>query len=166
MRNTLRALVVSAILIGCIGCSGGPSSTPSMPRVPREPAGGVQAAAISWATAFLTGTVADIQEMEGRQCTSNSPHFSPTLLAGYLKVTRRSMEQSIGIPLDRIRITGVVTRNVASTQGEAEVQYDLPSSKVGNDNWVTYQVEDGRWKESSCTAPIGGVSQTPSRTSG
>jgi len=151
---------MTAILTAFCACTAGPSSTPSSSSALREPAGSLQAAAISWSKAFLTGTGVDIREMEGQQCVSNTAHYSPEFLERYLKATREAMEQYVGIPLDRIRITGVLTRNLTSTQGEAEVQYDLPSSKVGNDNWVTYQVQDGRWKESSCQAPIGGESET------
>jgi len=162
MRSALRALAVVTTLAACSACTPGSPSTFSSSSASREPASGLQAAAISWSNAFLTGTVAEIRGMEGTQCSSETPHFSPTFLAGYLKAIRESMERYIGVPLERIRVTGVLTRDVTSTQGEAQVQYDLPSSRVGNDNWVTYQVQEGRWKESSCQAPIGGQSSSAS----
>jgi hypothetical protein len=55
-------------------------------------------------------------------------------------------------------------RNVTDTSGEAEVQYDLPASAVGNDNWVTFERHNGHWKVSDCHAPIGGSSSSSSGT--
>jgi len=110
--------------------------------------------------------VADIRNMEGASCLSGTPTFSPTLLEAYLKTTRAEMEHHLGVPLGSIRITGVQVRNVTAISGEAEVEYALPSSVVGNDNWVTYQYHGGQWKETNCHAPIGGESQTsPASTS-
>ena len=53
-------------------------------------------------------------------------------------------------------------RNATATYGEAEVDYELPASVVGNDNWVTYQYQDGQWNETNCHAPIGGESESVS----
>ena len=68
--------------------------------------------------------------------------------------------QSTGLdyfsPVDKIKISRVAVRNVTSTSGEALVNYDLPATVVGNYNWVTYTVHNGRWKVSDCHAPIGG----------
>ena len=52
------------------------------------------------------------------------------------------------------------TRSVASTHGEAQVRYDLPAAKVGNDNWVEFTRHGGRWKVSNCQHAIGGASST------
>ena len=70
------------------------------------------------------------------------------------------MQRVFGRPLDAIKMQGVLTRNVTSTSGEAEVQYDLPRELAGNDNWVSYEVHDGQWKVADCHAPIGGNSQS------
>ena len=72
------------------------------------------------------------------------------------------MQEHIGVPLDHIRVLGVQVRQATATSGQAEVEYDLPASVVGNDNWVTYQVQNGHWKETNCHAPIGGESQSAS----
>jgi hypothetical protein len=163
----MRALVVTAILTACVGCSGASSSSSSVALpAPREPVGSIQAAAVSWARAFLTGTVADLKGMEGRECTANTPQYSPAFLSTYLEADRENLERSMGVPINQIRIIGVTTQNVTATQGQAEVLYNLPSSKAGNDNWVTYQIENGRWKETNCHAPIGGESQGPTSGSG
>ena len=69
---------------------------------------------------------------------------------------RLEMARFTGEPLSTIRVAGVQTRNVTATRGEAVVQYDLPVAKTGNDNWVTYDYEDGQWKVANCHAPIGG----------
>jgi hypothetical protein len=117
---------------------------------------GMRAAALAWSRAFLTGTPADIRNMEGPACLTAS---NPTLETEYLRGLRGVMRQHIGMPLDHIRVTGVQVRRATATAGEAEVQYDLPASVVGNDNWVTYRYVHGGWKETNCHAPIGGESQ-------
>ena len=72
------------------------------------------------------------------------------------------MQRNTPVPLDRIRITSVQLRQVTATSGQAQVDYDLPFTVVGNDNWVTYQYLNGQWKETNCHAPIGGDSQSVS----
>ena len=76
------------------------------------------------------------------------------------------MQRYFGRPLDKIKNTRVVVRNVTSTSGEALVEYDLPATVVGNDNWVSYTVHNGRWNVSDGHAPIGGskISKTGSVT--
>jgi len=120
--------------------------------------GTIQAAAVAWAKAYLTGTLADIHTMEGFQCSYHSS-LSPAFLSAYLNAERAGLAKSLETPLNMLRITGVLTRNVTATQGEAEVVYNLPTAKVGNDNWVSYQIQHGTWKEINCHAPIGGESQ-------
>lgn len=75
------------------------------------------------------------------------------------------MRRRLGRPLDAIGVRGVRVRNVTATTGEAEVQYDLPRSVVGNDNWVEFRLENGRWKVSNCHAPIGGESSSSTASS-
>jgi hypothetical protein len=98
--------------------------------------------------------------MEGASCLSGTPTYSRPFLEAYLKRMRAEMAHYVGVPLGSIRITGVRVRNVTATRGEAEVEYALPASVVGNDNWVTYQYQNGQWKETNCHAPIGGESQS------
>jgi len=146
--------------VTCAACSIGSTSS-STPTSPTDPTtAGLRAAATAWAHAFLTGTVADIRSMEGTSCLSGTPTLNPTLLEAYLGGLRAEMEHHLGVPLGTIRITGVRLRNVTAISGEAEVEYDLPASSVGNDNWVTYQYQGGHWKETNCHAPIGGESQS------
>jgi hypothetical protein len=120
-------------------------------------AAGLRTAATAWSHAFLTGTLADIHSMQGASCRTGN-HVSPTVVQAYLKATRLEMEHYVGVPLSSIRITGVQVRNVTATSGDAEVQYALPASVVGNDNWVSYAYQDGQWKVTDCDAPIGGES--------
>jgi hypothetical protein len=122
---------------------------------------GLRAAAVAWARAVFTGTVADIKGMEGSQCRSG-PHYSPTVLNEYLRGMRSGLQHSLGTPLGSIRITGVRTRNVTATTGDAAVLYALPAAVVGNDNWVTYGYQHGKWRVTSCHYPIGGESVSPS----
>ena len=160
-RGTPRAtgwfLALASVL--CAACASG-STASSPPASSQDPGtAGLRAAARAWSDAFLTGTVADIRNIEGASCLSGTPTFSPALLEAYLRGMRAEMEHHLGVPLSSIRITGVQVRNITATTGEAEVEYALPPSVVGNDNWVTYQYHGGQWKETNCHAPIGGESQ-------
>jgi len=150
-------LLAGCLIVPCAACSIG-STASSSPASPSDTTiTGLRAAAMAWSQAFLTGTVADIRSMEGAPCLATG---SATLEAEYLRGLRGVMQQHLGIPLDHIRVIGVQVRQATATSGQAEVEYDLPASVVGNDNWVTYQVQDGRWKETNCHAPIGGESQS------
>ena len=160
MWRTLRWAIFGGLTVLIAACSSG-SATPTTAasQNARTPAG-LRAAAITWSHAFLTGTVADIRNMEGGSCLSGTPTLKPTLLDAYLRAMRAEMKHYVGVPLGSIRITGVRIRNVTAITGEAEVEYALPQSVVGNDNWVTYQYQGGQWKETNCHAPIGGESQS------
>jgi hypothetical protein len=125
---------------------------------------GLQSAATSWAHAFLTGTAADISSLESAECRS-STNLDSSTVAAYLKAERAGMARYFGEPLSSIKVTSVEVRNFAPSSGEAEVQYDLPAAKVGNDNWVTYEYQGGRWKVSDCHAPIGGESSSSGSSS-
>jgi hypothetical protein len=145
----------------CATCATG-SSSPTSFRLPTETGTpGLRDAARAWSEAFLTGTVANIRSMEGASCLT-TPTIAPAVMEAFLKADRAEMERYVGVPLASIRIKGVQVRDVTATTGDAEVQYDLPSSVVGNDNWVSYGYQDGQWKETNCQAPIGGESSSPS----
>jgi len=144
------------------------SAAPASSSAPGSPTDvgitGLRAAALSWSHAFLTGTVADIRNMEGTQCRS-VPTVSPTVVKAYLKGMRAELQHYLGAPLHSIRIAGVRTRNVTATTGNAEVEYRLPASVVGNDDWVSYGYQHGKWKVTNCHAPIGGESSSSSASS-
>ena len=117
----------------------------------------LKATAIAWAHAFLVGSLNDIKALQGPECAVHSGTTIPSPTVNqYLRGERAVMQRYFGRPLDKIKITRVAVRNVTSTIGEALVEYDLPATVVGNDNWVSYTVHNGRWKVSDCHAPIGG----------
>jgi hypothetical protein len=87
---------------------------------------------------------------------------NPKLKKEYLRAMRAELQKYLGHRLSSIRITGIRTRDVAVSTGEAEVEYALPASVVGNDDWVTYGYEGGRWRVTNCHAPIGGESSSSS----
>jgi hypothetical protein len=127
----------------------------------------LRATALAWAHAFLIGSAADMKALQGPECTSPSePTIAASTVSMYLRGMRVGMQAHFGLPLDKIRIRGVVVRNVTATTGDALVEYDLPAAVVGNDDWVSYAVHAGRWKVADCHAPIGGEStSTKSATS-
>lgn len=145
----------------CAACSSGvvPHAAHSSSTDKGTP--GLRNAARAWSKAFLTGTVADIHSSEGAACLS-TPTVTPTLEEAYLRSQRAAMEHDLGVPLASIRIDGVQVRDVTATSGDAEVHYALPASVVGNDNWVAYGYQGGKWKVTDCHAPIGGESTTAS----
>ena len=99
--------------------------------------------------------------MQGPEChDATASTFSSDVKATYLRGLRAMLRQHLGKPLDEIKILGIDVRDVASAHGEAQVRYDLPAAKVGNDNWVEFTRHGGRWKVSNCHAPIGGESST------
>jgi hypothetical protein len=113
----------------------------------------------------LTGTLDDIKTLQGPECTPQSiSSIDRATASDYLRRTRVEMQRVFGRPLDAIKIRGVQTRNVTSTSGDAEVEYDLPRELAGNDNWVSYEVHNGQWKVANCHAPIGGNSQAATAT--
>jgi hypothetical protein len=98
-----------------------------------------------------------MQALQGPECADHSGTTIPIRTRSqYLRDDRAVMRKYLGRPLDKIKISGVAVRNVTSTSGEALVEYDLPATVVGNYNWVSYTVHNGRWKVSDCHAPIGG----------
>jgi len=103
--------------------------------------------------------------MAGASCISAAPTATPTVMEAYLKRMRAVMEHHFRVPLGSIRITGIKVRSVTATTGDVEVQYALPASVVGNDNWVSYGYRRGRWKETSCQAPIGDESNSSTSSS-
>ena len=70
------------------------------------------------------------------------------------------MRRQLGKPLGKIHIRNVELRNMTADRGEAQVIYDLPPEKVGNDNWVEFTLHRGNWKVSNCHAPILGNSSS------
>jgi hypothetical protein len=81
-----------------------------------------------------------------------------------LRHMRAVLEHNLGVSLASIKVTGVRVRNVTATSGEAEVQYNFPTSVIGNDNWVTYELHGGSWKVADCNGPIGGSGSSSSAT--
>jgi hypothetical protein len=132
--------------------------TTTLPSTP-ETAAGLRAAAIAWAKTFLTGSPEATRRLQGPECRSSASRSIPKAVrTGYLRALRTSMRRQLGEPLDEIRISGIELRNVSARRGEAQVLYELPVSKVGNDNWVEFTLHHGQWKVSDCKAPILGNS--------
>jgi hypothetical protein len=164
-RRTVVFVAASiALACGCGSNDGAASASLARP-LPLPPAGtstaDLRATATAWAHAFLVGSGDDIKALEGPECTPDSgTTFAASVVSMYLRGSRAVMQSHVGRPLDKINIRDVLVRKVTSTTGEALVEYDLPASVVGNDNWVTYAVHAGRWKVADCHAPIGGSSSS------
>jgi len=141
------------------------SNTTAPPRATGNPEADLRAAARTWVKAFLYGTPQDIRSLQGPECVS-PPRFTDKEQRAYLKGVRAVMRNVLGRRLADIEIVDIELRSVTPTSGEAQVVYNLPVKKVGNDNWVEYRVHDGRWLIANCHAPLGGHSTSataPSR---
>ena len=70
---------------------------------------------------------------------------------------RHALELRAGLSARAIqdKITDVSVRNETATLAEAKVNYDLPVSVTGNDDWVTYERVNGAWKVQDCNPPFG-----------
>jgi hypothetical protein len=105
----------------------------------------------------------DIKGLQGPECASSTTSTIPKAAKiAYLRGMRAVMRRTLGVRLDKIPIRGVALRQVTRTRGEAEVLYDLPEAKIGNDNWVEFKLHDGHWTVANCHAPIGGHSTSAS----
>ena len=155
---------VGALASGCSGSGSAASSTGTAALPPAgNSTGSLKATAVAWAHAFLVGSYGDIKALQGPECTDQSGTTLPTgTVNQYLRAERAVMAKEFGRPLNEITIKSVATRNVTSSSGDALVEYDLPAAVVGNDNWVSYAIHNGRWKVSDCHAPIGGSSSSAS----
>ena len=167
MQVTIALVMLGALGSGCSSGHGSAATSASTMALP--PAGktitSLKATAIAWAHAFLVGSLEDIRALQGPECTDHSGTTLPIRTVNqYLRGERTVMQKYLGRPLDKIKISGVAIRNVTSSSGDALVAYDLPANVVGNDNWVSYTIHEGRWKVSDCHAPIGGSSSSKSGT--
>jgi hypothetical protein len=155
-------LVVLLAVAACSSSSGGDTATPTSGAAPTS----LEAAALAFARAYLTGTPDDILALQGPECLTSTRR--PTQkqereTAKELARMRARLGQRLGVATSAIKFRGVRVRNVTATRGEAEVEYALPkSSAVGNYNWVEWRQYAGKWKVADCHPPIGGNSDSGS----
>jgi hypothetical protein len=165
------ALLVSAESASADDSSGSATVTLPFDATTRPPAtpesmSKLRAAAVAWAKAFLSGSARQFRSLQGPECVSTTRTTLPLpAVAAYLHGLRVLMSKQVGTPVGRIEIRDVELRNVTANRGEAQVVYDLPISKAGNDNWVEFTVHRGRWMVSDCKAPIFGHSSSANASS-
>jgi hypothetical protein len=96
----------------------------------------VKHAALTYASATLSGPFESLESVLSPECRSSDHVSSETLSLA------RSLRGSLmGVPLGRIRATGVKVRDLTATSAQAEVEYN--TAKAGNSNWVTYVIDKG-----------------------
>ena len=167
------ASVVAVALLTLAGCSsssrpaanGASTSLPSvsLKTVPDTP-GGLREVAQAYARAYLVGTISDINEAAGPSCASTPSQPNKQAEAG-LEQLRAGITRETGVAANSIKIRGAAVRNYTPSSADAEVQYDLPIAKAGNDNWISYKFGAGRWQVADCTLlPIGGSSSSATFT--
>jgi hypothetical protein len=121
-------------------------------------ADGLQQAALAWSSAYLTGSIEEIIELQGPACLTGEPINEETKQKAEadLAQLRDALEDFFETPVADIETRGVQVRDVNDERGEASVQYDLPAELLAADNWVAYEVVDGEWRVSNCRPPIAG----------
>ena len=163
------ALLVTVALSACSGSTSNPRAsfeTSTSAAADSAPTEALRAAALAWVHAFLTGTVPDIYDLQGPDCRTEVKS-TPSKIAAATKELQRLRDGIArrtnfdGAEIES-RISGVAVRNVSASRGEAEVRYQLPVVATGNDNWVTYELVEGKWKVQDCRAPFGGSSESSS----
>ena len=164
-------------LFASAACGGSPSagrSTTSTSRLVARTAeqaihdpteAGLRAAAIAYATAFLTGTARDLIAIGDPRCVPmHGPAFAAGLARanGDLRRFRFDVRQHTGTDARHIQIQSVDVRHYHTTAGQAETQYGLPIAIEGNDNWNSFTYSAGQWHLAGCNVnlPMGG--QSPS----
>lgn len=142
MRQLARVVVIGSIGAACAACSS-PSPSPSATGV-----AGLRQEAKAYADATLDGRFSGVEGALSAECKS-SDHITPE----NLPLARAVWEKQLGISFDSIRITGVKVRDVTPKSALAEVEYN---QSVGNDNWVSYVFQHGRWAVGGqCAVPLG-----------
>ncbi len=106
-------------------------------------------ATLTYAQAVLTCSSADVKASLSPECRS-ADHITAQIWSLF----RRFGERELGFSFDRIKVTGVQVQDVTTTSAQAEVEFNL--SAAGNYNWVTYVLDNGRWKVGGqCAMPVG-----------
>jgi len=176
------ALVGVVSLLGiALGACGGGSSRSNEPIQHGTPVSapeasvvdpsvdGLKAAGIAYTHAVLDGSYADLLAILDPSCPpvpASSPSARLALGNAELEGFQRLVQLHTGIPASKIKIVGLELRNVQAAKGDAEAQYGLPASEVGNDNWNSFAYSDGRWHLSGCAmqAPMGGEGSSSTAT--
>ena len=142
MRRLTRVFLIGSIGAVCAAC-GPPNPSPSATGV-----AGLRQEAKAYAQAILDGRFSGVEGALSAECKS-SDHITPE----NLPLARASWERQLGISFDSTRITGVKVRDITPTSAQAEVEYN---QSAGNDNWVSYVFQNGRWAVGGqCAVPIG-----------
>ena len=126
----------------------------------------LRTAAAEYARAWLSVDLAAITRSHGPGCGNGGsrPAIDDKALAPEAREMRSKLEQQLGVPLSSIKVRGVLVRKVTRATGEAEVEYNQPIRVTGDDNWVAYELHDGRWTN-DCKLPIGSGSHDPAHPS-
>lgn len=153
------AAVAVVTLVRGRGDDGPAGPQPVVPADATTPAG----ASMAYADAFLHGPASAYFASWSSGCqrpTTAELAAEPDPLAEL----RRGAERMAGRSVADIHVAGAMVRELTATTAMASAVYDLPASKVGNDNWIPLRREHGRWRIVDCTKlPIGGsgTSSTP-----
>lgn len=111
----------------------------------------LQAAASAYNEAILRGTSSDVNAFLSSSC---SVPVTDAELADMRTVLQPF--GSSGNP-PALQVVSIDTRDVTTTSGDALVHLNLPSGAEGNDNWLSFIVEGGRWRLAGCARlPFGG----------
>lgn len=114
-----------------------------------------EAAAAAYAEAFLHGTPDDYLALWSETCDQPEQPIS----AAAWEQQQEQIGEGLGVPVSEVEVTGAEVRDETESTASATATYDLSESVAGNDNWIPFVKEAGRWRVANCTLlPIGGQS--------
>ena len=147
------AAFIAAVTIAATQLSSNRANHPNSPSGPATTT--IDAAARAYADALLRGSAAEINAVISASC-------SPMTGAALASI-RSTVETRNHIALSAVHIVSVEPRSVVGSRGQATVHTDLPAQVEGNDNWLTYAVEDGRFRVTDCGRLPSGTPAHPHR---
>jgi hypothetical protein len=119
----------------------------------------MEQAARAYVDAFLHGTTAQVASFYSSSCTD-------PLTDSQLGEVRSEIETAADRPLASITTDKILTRKFDGSRGEVSIEFNVPASVQGNDNWLVYQLENGSWRVADCNRlPFGGNSTQSSSSS-
>jgi hypothetical protein len=111
---------------------------------------------VAWAHALLVGSLDEIATILDSKCAWPDISTAADRKASelYLQHIRTVLRSEMQMDLKAVKIRSVALRNVTASSGEALVEYELPPSAVGIENWVNYRLNDGQWRVVACQLPV------------
>jgi hypothetical protein len=137
-RVFVGAFMAAVLLAGCGGKSGVQQSEAGLQRAAREAT-----------EALFAGELRKAYESFSEECrdVTSFGEFSSSVT-----IARAFLEAFSGVKLADFKVTGVQVRNFTGTGGEVLIEVEAPGDAegFGDDEWIAWMVEDGKWVQADC----------------